>query len=71
MANPEKQRAMAEKFIKGKISIRDWREQMNTVMGMCARPPLPIGRALVDSLTDAFFTALPTLQGGASARLPR
>lgn len=35
MANPEKQRAMAEKFIKGKISIRDWREQMNTVMGMC------------------------------------
>lgn len=38
MANPEKQRAMAEKFIKGKISIRDWREQMNTVMGMYVRP---------------------------------
>ncbi|KZT42018.1 signal recognition particle protein [Sistotremastrum suecicum HHB10207 ss-3] len=34
MANPNKQKEMAKKFEEGKISIRDWREQIQTVMGM-------------------------------------
>jgi signal recognition particle subunit SRP54 len=34
MANPERQREMAKKFEEGKLSIRDWREQMQNVMNM-------------------------------------
>ncbi|CED83350.1 signal recognition particle protein [Phaffia rhodozyma] len=32
--NPEKQKDLATKFRSGKLSIKDWREQMQTVMGM-------------------------------------
>ena len=34
MANPEKQKEMAKKFEEGKLSIRDWREQIQNVMNM-------------------------------------
>lgn len=34
LINPEKQKELAKKLESGKLSIRDWREQMNTVMGM-------------------------------------
>jgi hypothetical protein len=32
--DPEKQKDLAQKFTSGKITIRDWRNQMQTVMGM-------------------------------------
>lgn len=34
-ANPEKQKEMAKKLEEGKLSIRDWREQIQSVMNMC------------------------------------
>ena len=33
-ANPEKQKEMAKKLEEGKLSIRDWKEQIQTVMNM-------------------------------------
>ena len=36
MANPDRQREMAKKFEEGKLSIRDWREQIQNVMSMSA-----------------------------------
>ena len=33
-ANPEKQKEMAKKLEEGKLSIRDWREQIQNVMNM-------------------------------------
>lgn len=35
-ANPEKQKEMAKKLEEGKLSIRDWREQIQNVMNMYA-----------------------------------
>jgi signal recognition particle subunit SRP54 len=34
-ANPDKQKEMARKLEEGKLSIRDWREQIQNVMSMC------------------------------------
>ncbi|KZV86554.1 signal recognition particle protein [Exidia glandulosa HHB12029] len=34
MQNPEKQKEMAKKFEEGKLSIRDWKEQVQNVMSM-------------------------------------
>ena len=43
--NPDKQKEMAKKLEEGKLSIRDWREQIQNVMNMCVRlslvPPVP------------------------------
>ena len=33
-ANPEKRKEMAKKLEEGKLSIRDWKEQIQTVMNM-------------------------------------
>jgi signal recognition particle subunit SRP54 len=33
-ANPDKQQEMAKKLEEGKLSIRDWREQISNVMNM-------------------------------------
>jgi len=33
--NPDKQKEMAKKLEEGKLSIRDWREQIQNVMNMC------------------------------------
>ena len=38
--NPEKQKEMAKKLEEGKLSIRDWREQIQNVMNMYVRPTL-------------------------------
>lgn len=35
MANPERQENMMKKLEKGEFTIRDLKEQLNTVMGMC------------------------------------
>lgn len=32
--NPDKQKEMAKKLEEGKLSIRDWREQIQNVMNM-------------------------------------
>ena len=32
--NPDKQKEMAKKLEEGKLSIRDWREQISNVMNM-------------------------------------
>lgn len=34
--NPDKQKEMAKKLEEGKLSIRDWREQIQNVMNMFA-----------------------------------
>lgn len=34
MQNPEKQKEMVKKFEEGKLSIRDWREQLQNIMNM-------------------------------------
>jgi signal recognition particle subunit SRP54 len=34
MSNPDKHKEMAKKLEEGKLSIRDWREQINNVMSM-------------------------------------
>ena len=43
--NPDKQKEMAKKLEEGKLSIRDWREQIQNVMNMYVRlslvPPAP------------------------------
>ena len=39
--NPDKQKEMAKKLEEGKLSIRDWREQIQNVMNMYAYSPLP------------------------------
>lgn len=33
-ANPDRQKEMAKKLEQGKFSIRDWREQLSSIMGM-------------------------------------
>jgi len=33
--NPDRQKEMAKKLEEGKLSIRDWREQIQNVMNMC------------------------------------
>lgn len=35
--NPDKQKEMAKKLEEGKLSIRDWREQIQNVMNMSVR----------------------------------
>lgn len=40
MANPDKQKAMAKKLEEGKFALRDWREQLSTLMNMYV-PLLP------------------------------
>lgn len=39
--NPDKQKEMAKKLEEGKLSIRDWREQIQNVMNMYVDLPLP------------------------------
>jgi signal recognition particle subunit SRP54 len=34
MANPDRQKEMAKKLTEGKFSIRDWREQLGSMMNM-------------------------------------
>ncbi|BEJ16291.1 hypothetical protein CspHIS471_0508960 [Cutaneotrichosporon sp. HIS471] len=34
LANPDRQKDLAKKLEQGKFSIRDWREQLSTIMGM-------------------------------------
>lgn len=36
--NPDKQKEMAKKLEEGKLSIRDWREQIQNVMNMYVTP---------------------------------
>ena len=36
--NPDKQKEMAKKLEEGKLSIRDWREQISNVMNMYSLP---------------------------------
>lgn len=38
MQNPDKQKEMAKKLEEGKLSIRDWREQISNVMNMYVDP---------------------------------
>lgn len=33
--NPDRQKEMVKKLEEGKLSIRDWKEQIQTVMSMC------------------------------------
>lgn len=33
-ANPDRQKEMAKKLEQGKFSIRDWREQLSSIMSM-------------------------------------
>lgn len=35
MANPDRQKDLAKSLQAGKFSIRDWREQLSNIMGMC------------------------------------
>jgi signal recognition particle subunit SRP54 len=42
MQNPDKQKEMAKKFEEGKLSIRDWKEQIQNVMGMFVHAFTPI-----------------------------
>lgn len=37
MANPERQENMMKKLEKGEFTVRDLKEQMQTIMNMCAR----------------------------------
>lgn len=45
--NPDKQKEMAKKLEEGKLSIRDWREQIHNVMNMYVAPPHPTPSALL------------------------
>jgi signal recognition particle subunit SRP54 len=45
MANPDRQKEMAKKFEEGKLSIRDWREQIQNVMSMSALSSLLLVQA--------------------------
>jgi signal recognition particle subunit SRP54 len=40
MANPDRQKEMAKKLEQGKFSIRDWREQLGSMMNMYDASPL-------------------------------
>ncbi len=44
--NPDKQKEMAKKLEEGKLSIRDWREQISNVMNMFVKS------SLNETLTD-------------------
>ena len=46
--NPDKQKEMAKKLEEGKLSIRDWREQIQNVMNMSE---IPFFRVLFPFLT--------------------
>jgi signal recognition particle subunit SRP54 len=46
--NPDKQKEMAKKLEEGKLSIRDWREQIQNVMNMSE---IPFFRVLSPFLT--------------------
>ena len=41
--NPVKQKEMAKKLEEGKLSIRDWREQIQNVMNMYVKSSSPAG----------------------------
>lgn len=47
--NPDKQKEMAKKLEEGKLSIRDWREQISNVMNMWVKSTLPPTRNLTKS----------------------
>ncbi len=40
--NPDKQKEMAKKLEEGKLSLRDWREQISNVMNMCVSKSIVI-----------------------------
>jgi len=40
--NPDKQKEMAKKLEEGKLSIRDWREQISNVMNMSVPSTRPL-----------------------------
>jgi signal recognition particle subunit SRP54 len=40
--NPNRQKEMTKAFEEGKLSIRDWREQMQNIMSMSDLPSLPL-----------------------------
>lgn len=46
-ANPDKQKEMVKKLEEGKLSIRDWREQMQNVMNMYAILSVTILQTLI------------------------
>jgi signal recognition particle subunit SRP54 len=35
LANPERHKDIAKNIEEGKLTIRDWREQLSNIMGMC------------------------------------
>ena len=35
MQNPERQKDIVKSLEEGRLSIRDWREQLSNIMGMC------------------------------------
>ena len=39
--NPDRQKEMAKKLEEGKLSIRDWREQIQNVMNLYVAPVYP------------------------------
>lgn len=42
MANPERHKDITKSIEEGKLSIRDWREQLSNIMGMCVYSTLSI-----------------------------
>lgn len=50
--NPDKQKEMAKKLEEGKLSIRDWREQISNVMNMWVKSTLPPTRNLIKFLNQ-------------------
>jgi signal recognition particle subunit SRP54 len=50
--NPDKQKEMAKKLEEGKLSIRDWREQIQNVMNMSMSSSHLIRHVLVSTCLD-------------------
>jgi len=63
MANPDRQKEMAKKLEQGKFSIRDWREQLSSMMNMYVWIPLPTTQLTDRGSLSKITSMIPGMSG--------
>ena len=63
MANPDRQKEMAKKLTEGKFSIRDWREQLGSMMNMYVRIFLLMSRLTYRGSLSKITSMIPGMSG--------
>jgi signal recognition particle subunit SRP54 len=63
MANPDRQKEMAKKLTEGKFSIRDWREQLGSMMNMYVQTFLSESRLTHRGSLSKITSMIPGMSG--------